>query len=529
MKKNGDIMTKFITCDQAVEYIKDNDTLGISGSGGSGSAEGLLKALNQRFTNQNHPRNLTITSGIVPGDLSSDLIGINNLAAKGLVGKAICSQVGKGKLFETAVMNNQFPTFCIPLGVYGHLLRAIAGHKPGVLTHVGLNTFADPRIEGCRANLKAQETENIVELLDINGTNQLLYKAFPINVAFIKASLADELGNISLKWEPIIGEQYELAIATHNSGGIVIVEVENIVPAHTIPAKEVLIHNKLVDYVVVHKQELRKDEYNFPNHRPELIGLTRIIPQSNELSPLTNRKICGRRSALELRKDYLVNLGIGMPDQVAVVAKEEGIYEDLCLSIEMGPMGGIPIGGNAFGASINPDAIISTASTFDMYDGGILDLTVVGLAEVDEQGNVNVSKFGPKVTGPGGFINITQNTPKVIFQGTMTAGGLVEEIKDGKLVIVKEGTQRKFINKVQQITFSSNYAKEHNQEILYVTERAVFQLLPEGLTLIEIAPGIDLQKDVLDQMDFTPVISPNLKLMDERIFQNQLMNLKENF
>ncbi len=517
---------KIIKESEIGQYIKDNDTVAISGSGGSGSAETIIKGISDSFVKTGHPRNLTVTCGISPGNLTNDEVGMNMLAKKGLVGKAICAHLGMGKVFGNAIGKNEFPAFAVPLGVINHLYRAIAGGEIGLVTKIGLNTFADPRIEGCRANEKAKKLEPIVELVTIDGQTQLFYKSFPINVAVIKATFADEEGNISLEHEAVIGEQYNMAIAAHNSGGIVIVQVEKIVPKNTLRARNVLIHSSLVDYVVVSKPDTSLGEYNMPVYRPEITGDKRIALESIKSKPLDNRKICGRRSAMELRKGYVVNLGVGMPDSVANVCAEEGISDDIFLSVESGPTGGVPIGGVAFGGAINPDSVISTAEQFDAYNGGSLNMAVLGLAEVDENGNVNVSKFGPRVTGPGGFINITQNTKKVIFMGTFTAGHLKEEIKDNKLHILEEGQTKKFVKKVEQITFSAQNALDNNQEILYVTERAVFRLTGLGLELIEIAPGIDLQKDILKQMEFKPLIADNLKEMDQKIFQVNKMHLK---
>lgn len=520
---------KVIEKKEVPSLIKDGDMIAISGSGGSGSPEALIKSIMDSYLKTQHPKNIGVTCGISPGNLTNDDVGMNMLAKEGLVGKAICAHLGMGRVFGNAIGENQFPAFAVPLGVINHLYRAIAGHEVGIITHIGLGTFADPRVEGCCANEKAKKLKPIVEVVNIGGKENLFYHSFPINVALIKASYADEDGNISLEEEGVIGEQYNMAIATHNSGGIVIVEVKEIKPRNSFRARNVLIHSSYVDYVVVNKPDKSLKEYNIPFYRPEITGDKRIKIEDIKIRPLDERKICGRRSAMELQKDYVINLGVGMPDSVANVAAEEGISENIYLSVESGPTGGVPIGGIVFGASINPDSVISTAQQFDAYNGGSLDMGIVGLAEVDKEGNVNVSKFGTRVTGPGGFINITQCTHKIVFMGTFMAGNLEEEIKDGKLVIKKEGEKRKFVDKVQQITFSAKQAIKNNQEILYVTERCVFKLEKEGVTLIEIAPGIDLEKDILDHMEFKPIISKNLKLMDERIFKDKPMNIKNEF
>ena len=520
---------KIIDAKEVGKIIKDKDMVAISGSGGSGSPEALLHSVMDSFLETGHPRDIGVTCGISPGNLTNDDVGMNMLAKPGLVGKAICAHLGMGRVFGNAIGGNQFPAFAVPLGVINHLYRAIAGHEVGIVTHIGLGTFADPRVEGCCANEKAKKLDPMVEVVNIGGKENLFYHSFPIQVALLKATYADEDGNISLEEEGLIGEQYNMAIAAHNSGGIVIVEVKEIKPKNSFKARNVIIHSSYVDYVVVSPPDTSLGEYNIPVYRPEITGDKRIELEDIKIRPLDERKVCGRRSALELKKGYVINLGVGMPDSVANVCAEEGISNDIFLSVESGPTGGVPIGGVVFGASINPDSVISTAEQFDAYNGGCLDMGIVGLAEVDKYGNVNVSKFGTRVTGPGGFINITQSTHKMIFMGTFTAGDLEEEVKNGQLNIIKEGEKNKFVDHVQQITFSAEQAIKNHQEILYVTERCVFELTEQGVVLTEIAPGVDLEKDILAHMDFKPIISPSLRYMDPRIFIDYKMGMKENF
>ena len=514
---------------EVASLIKDGDMVAISGSGGSGSPEALIKSVMDSFLETHHPCNIGVTCGISPGNLTNDDVGMNMLAKEGLVGKAICAHLGMGRVFGNAIGSNQFPAFAVPLGVINHLYRAIAAHEEGIITHIGLGTFADPRIEGCAANEKAKSLDPIVEVINVNNHENLFYHSFKIDVALLKASYADENGNISLEEEGIIGEQYNMAIAAHNNGGIVIVEVKGIKPANSLRARDVLIHSSYVDYVVVNPPTDELGEYNIPFYRPEITGDKSIKLADIKIRPLDERKVCGRRSAMELKKGYVINLGVGMPDSVANSCAEEGMSDYIYLSVESGPTGGVPIGGVVFGSSINPDSVIPTAEQFDAYNGGCLDMAIVGLAEVDSKGNVNVSKFGTRVTGPGGFINITQSTKKIIFMGTFTAVNLEEKIEDGKLVIVKDGEKPKFVKEVQQITFSADQAIKNNQEILYVTERCVFKLTKDGVMLTEIAPGIDLEKDILSHMEYKTLISDNLKLMDERIFREEKMNILDEF
>ena len=517
---------KVVSAEEVVKLIKSGDTVAVSGSGGSGSPDAILQALQKRYQTSKQPNNLTVTSGISPGNLTMDNVGMNCFAEKGMVGKAICAHLGMGKKFGNAIGENLFPAFGIPLGVYTHLLRASAAHQPGILTHVGLNTFVDPRLEGACENEKAKKEKPIVELKTINGEEKLFFKSYPINISILKATYADTKGNLSLEWEGIIGEQFHLAAAAHNSGGLVIAQVEKIVEYGTLKAKDVLIPAKLVDYVVVAKPDKSLGDYNTPKHNPSLVGKSRI--ELNQLSEInmSERKVCARRAMMELKKGAMVNLGVGMPESVASVCNEEGCINDITLSIETGITGGVAQNGVAFGIAYNADSIIADANMFDLYDGGFLDAAVLGLAEVDKEGNVNVSKFGTRVTGPGGFINITQNTHKIVFVGTFTAGDLKVKAGNGKLKIEQEGKKKKFVDSVQQITFSAKNAIKNKQDITYITERAVFKLTSKGLKLIEIAPNVDLKKDILANMNFKPIIAKDLKTMDVKLFKTAKMKYK---
>ena len=315
---------------------------------------------------------------------------------------------------------------------------------------------------------------------------------------------------------------FGIAAATHNSGGIVIAEVEKIVPSGTLNPRNVVAHGSLVDYLVPAAPNLYRQGYAAV-YRPELCGRKRIEPDTLPPLPMSNRKLIARRAAIDLAPGGLINLGIGIPSGIGSVANEEGIHATL--SLESGPQGGVPLDGLGFGANVNAEAIYSLSDTFHLYDGGVLSMSFLGAAEVDETGNVNVSRFGSSCTGPGGFINISQNTPKVRVVCTFTTGGLKEEIRDGRLVILQEGRQKKFVNAVQQITFSGKYARSTHQDVLFITERAVFRLTEEGLLLTEIAPGMELERDILAQMEFTPQIAENLSLMDPRIFRDAPMGL----
>ncbi|GAA0724617.1 acyl CoA:acetate/3-ketoacid CoA transferase [Clostridium malenominatum] len=515
-------MCKIISSKKAIDLIKNNQTLAIGGFVGFTIPEELLVTLKEKFLEDKKPNNLSIFYCAGIGDGKER--GLNHLAHEGLIGKLYCGHIGLAPKLGALVSKNLFPAYTVPQGVTVHLLRAIAGKKPGVLTHVGLKTFADPRIEGCCANELAKK-ESIIEIISIDNKDYLLYKSFPIDVCFIKATTADTHGSLTFENEAVFADQLTMAEATKNSGGIVIAQVDRVTEYGTLDPHRVRVHSHLVDYVVIGKPENSPQSFLFKDFVPEWTGQIKRPLDSFEKTDLNERKICGRRSILEIKKNMLVNLGIGVPEAVASVASEEGISDKFTLTIESGVMGGVPASGLGIGATYNPEAIHEQGSIFDLYDGGGIDVACLGAAEIDEKGNVNVSKFCGRVVGPGGFVNISQNTKKVIFCGSFTAKGLEIKVEDDKLKIMKEGTNKKFKTKVEQITFSGEYANDSGQEVLYVTERAVFKLTKAGLMLIEIAPGIDLEKDILSNMEFKPLISESLKEMDVRIFKDELMNI----
>lgn len=519
-------MVKRITAAEAAALISDGMTVAMGGFGAYAAPDELFAGLAERYAAEGHPKNLTAVCGISPGSNQKDGQGLSKLKAEGLLGTIIAGHFANPPEIAELVGANKIAAYALPLGVVIHLFRAIAGHKGAVLTHVGLGTFADPRVEGCKANQKTREQgRDLVSLIEVGGEERLAYHTFPIDVCLIRGTYADEDGNISMEDEAVGDYAYEMAAATHLSGGIVIVQVKEIVERAFLPPKLVKIHHPMVDYIVKSTDPALHMQGYAADYRPELAGKLRCPTDSIAPMPLDNRKVIARRGAMELRPDCLINLGIGIPSGVGNVANEEGLASQVTLSLESGPQGGVPVEGAGFGASVNAECIYTVADMFDLYDGGILDMSFLGAAEVNERGDVNVSKFGTRCTGPGGFVNISQNTGKVYFVGTFTAGGLKEEIRDGRLVILQEGKSKKFLRSVQQITFSGDYAKKTGQDVTFITERAVFKLTGDGLMLTEIAPGVDLERDILGQMEFTPLIAPDLKLMDARIFQAGRMGL----
>lgn len=513
-------MRRIISAEEAASMIPDDARVAIGGFLGFGCSEEILKAIRTNFECSGHPKNLTLIKGVSIGDKGER--GVNRLAAEGLLKCVICSHFGLEPEIAKMAAENKFFLYMLPLGTITDWLRAVASHSPGLMTYVGLGTFVDPRIEGAKGNaLTKEKGGDIVSLMEVNGKECLYYDTAPLDVCVIRGTYADEDGNISLNKEAIHGDQFEIAAATYNSGGTVIVQVEKIVKRGSLDPRDVKIHGFMVDYVVVAKPENHPQTFTSDKYRPELTGDIKVPLESVEHMPLQERKICGRRAALELKRNTLVNLGIGMPDAVAAVAAEEGISSEFTLSIESGVLGGVPLGGLALGGSINPEAFYKMSDILNLYDGGGLDMAVLGLAEMDETGNLNVSKFHGKVMGPGGFIDITQQTPFVIFTGTFTAGKSDIRVENGRLNIVKDGSVLKFKKQVEQVTFSGKMALKRKQKVMVVTERAVFWLTEQGLMLTEYAPGVDVEKDIVGKMEFRPLISGDLKEMEPALFKEQ--------
>jgi len=510
---------RIVTAEEAAALIGDGDTIATSGFVGIGVPEALLIALEARYVASGSPRDLTLVFAAGQGDGKER--GLNHLGHDGLLKRVIGGHWGLIPKIGRLALEGRIEAWNLPQGVISHLYRDIAAGRPGVISKVGMGTFVDPRIEGGRVNDISREV--MVSLTHLDGEEYLFYKAFPIHVALIRATSADERGNLSMEREALTLDSFAMASAARNCGGLVIAQVERVAAAGSLDPRQVVVPSALVDVVVVAPPEQHRQTFATA-YSPYFSSEARAPRAASKPMALDARKVIARRCAMELPVGGVVNLGIGMPEGVAAVADEEHVLEHVTLTAEPGVIGGRPAGGLDFGAAVNTDAIVAQNQQFDFYDGGGLDLAVLGMAEVDAEGNVNVSRFGAKLAGAGGFINISQNARKVVFAGTFTAGGLKLAIGDGKLAVETEGRAPKFVERVGQITFSAKQALASGQTVLYVTERAVFRLTPAGVELVEVAPGIDLKRDVLAHMAFTPVLGAPAT-MDAPLFSDGLIGL----
>ncbi len=511
---------KVLTAGEAIALIRDNDVVATTGFVQSCIPEALHAALEQRYVDTGAPKGLTLIMCAGAGD--SKGLGTGRLHHEGLLKRVIAANFGRMPKVAEAARNGNIQAYNLPQGIISKLYRSCASGQPGLFSKVGLHTYVDPRLGGGKVN--DATTEDLVKLVEAEGREWLFYKATPIDVALIRATSADTSGNLSMEKEALTLDSLAQAMAAHNNGGIVIAQVERIVEQGSLKPKDVKVPGILVDCVVVaDPPDMHRMNYGVI-YDPALSGEVRVPIEGMPKMKLDERKVIARRAAFELPPNGVINLGVGAPDGVAAVANEEKVTPYIVMTTEAGAVGGVLAGGSSFGSSTNADSILDQNQMFDFYHGGGLDLTCLGMAECDAHGNVNTSKFGGRLNGCGGFIDISQNARAVVFVGTFTAGGLDAAIEDGKLTIRKEGKVRKFIQQVEQVTFSGTFAAERSQPVIYVTERCVFQLTPGGLELIEVAPGIEIERDILPHMDFAPVIHKPVT-MNPRIFIDEPMDL----
>ena len=510
---------RVVTAAEAASLVHDGDTLVIGGSGGGHAiAESLIVALEQRFLSEGAPRGITSFHPVGVGDEATR--GVSRFAHPGMLKRIVTGTLVDSPKLEALAIDGSIEAYTLPQGALSQLMREMAAGRPGLLTRAGLHTFADPRIGGGRQSPSA--TEELVEIVELAGREWMFYRPFHIDVCFLRGTTADEDGNVTMEEEAVFGEMLSMAQATRRCGGLVVVQVKRLARRQTLPAKQVKIPGILVDLVVV--DEAQWQTY-VTQYSPGYAGEVRVPLSTMRPLPLSPRKVIARRAALELFPRAVCNLGSGISTGIAMVAAEEGVLDDVVLTNEQGLIGGAPAMGVDAGAATNYAAMIDQPYQFDFYDGGGLDLAFLSFAEIDALGDVNVSRFADRVIGFGGFINISQGARKVVFSGTFTAGGLKMDFVDGRPVILSEGRNPKLVERVHQISYSAGFGRENGQEVLYVTERAVFRRGADGLELIELAPGIDLENDVIAHMGFRPRIAEEVKAMDARLFEAEPMGI----
>ncbi len=506
---------RVLTATDAAALVRDGDTLASSGFRFAQAPEELLEAIGRRYLDTSEPKQLRLVFSSAQGDNAGH--GLDHLAHEGLLRQVIGGFYGTTPRLRQMILDGKCEGWNLPQGQIALLHRATAAGHPGVLTHVGLDTFVDPRHEGGRMNTLS--TEAFVEHLTMHGKDWLLYKSFPIHVALVRATSADEMGNLSVEREAVRMETLALAAAAKNSGGIVIAQVERLVRTGTIHAQRVEVPGHLVDYVVVAAHPERTHQQTLgEGFNASYSGEIRVPEARMPELDFGIRKVIARRAAQELRPGMVVNLGQGMPEGIGLVASELGLMDRLWTSFESGVIGGVPVKHVNFGVAINPMAIVRHDEQFMIYNGGGVDMSFLGFAEIDGHGSVNVSKFNGQVTGCGGFIDICMRTHTLVFCGQFDAGRAEISIGDGRVEIAKHGSHKKFVPEVEQITFNGRAAVAAGRRILLVTERCVFQLQTDGWNLVEVAPGVRIKEDILDQMSFAPIVG-DVALMDAEIFR----------
>ena len=520
------LKANFITPEEAAAYVKDGMTVCPIGMTLVSASESILKAIEKSFLETGHPANITLLHSCGQSDRKD---GIQHFAHEGLVKRIIGSHWGLQPRWMEMIANSKVEAYCLPQGQIAQLYRSMACGLPGKMSKVGLGTFVDPRYEGGKMNDRTKPLEDIVEIMDYHGEEYMFYKEQPIDVCIIRGTECDEMGNLTTEEEAMKLEVLPGVMAAKRYGGKVIAQVKRVVQTGTLNPKSVAVPGVFIDGIVVcDNPDVDHRQTSSWIFDPSYSGQARVPQNAIEPLPMNVRKFIGRRAMEEVYPGCVINLGTGIPnDVIGNISNEEKLNEDIMITVESGIYGGVQAGGIDFGIGQNLYAMIGHHEQMDYYNGAGVDITFMGFGELDGAGNVNATKMGPRCTGCGGFIDITQNAKKVVFCGTFTAGGCEFAFDDHKLTIVKEGRIRKMVPEVAQYSFNGVLARKKNQQVYVVTERAVFKLVPEGVMLIEIAPGIDLQTQVLDLMDFKPLISEKLKVMDENLFNDGAAGLRD--
>ncbi len=519
---------QIMTVSEACAQIRDGAVIVNTGMLMAANAEAVLTEMERSFLETGHPRDLTL----MHSSSQSDRVGgIEHLAHVGMVDRMIGSHWGLAPRWMELIATNQICAYNVPQGQMTHLLRSMACGEYGNVTKVGLGTFIDPRIEGGKMNDKARQREDIYEVITLGGEEYLHYKPILPDVALIRGTSMDEDGNLSTEEEGVKLELLTAALAAKRNGGKVIAQVRRLVKNGQIHPQSVAVPGVFIDIAVVCEEpEKYHRQCSTVVYAPSICGAGKedLSNAASAETKLDVRFLIGRRAAMELQQDDIINMGIGIPnDTIGVILQQEGLNGYAVPTVESGIYGGVAMGGPDFGVGRNCTAIIPHEQQFDMYDGRGVDACFMGVGQIDRFGNVNSTKMGGQVAGSGGFIDITQNAKRVIFCTTFTAKGFRAEVGEAGVRIASEGTVRKFVDKVSQISFNGKMALQKGQKVLYVTERAVFELGPQGLTLTEIAQGMDVQKDILANMDFVPAIAPELRVIDPRIYRKTPFGLAD--
>ncbi|MGH8950971.1 MAG: acyl CoA:acetate/3-ketoacid CoA transferase [Acidimicrobiia bacterium] len=514
---------RLVTVAEAIRAVPDGATVIIGGSGaGHALPQLFIDALAEVYVSEGSPKDLTTVRVVGIGDFADR--GFSQLAIPGLMRRTIGSNIGNEPRLGELVEKGEVEAYSFPQGVLSQLCREIAAGRPGLITAVGLDTYVDPRHTGGK---QGTATEDLVEVVELAGEEWLFYRAFPIDVSVIRGSTIDEDGNLTMDDEAVRGEMLAMAMAARNSGGIVIAQAKSLAAAKSLPTRSVVVPGALIDFAYLDPDQTQTYA---TAHSPYYSGaLRRPVTDPGDPPPLDVRKVIGRRSLLEFRPGDVCNLGFGISQLIGAIAWEEGINDRLVLTVEQGIFGGVPVAGNEGGAGFNYQAMIDQPYMFDFYDGGGLDIASLSFAQIDSRGNVNVHKFPGRLRGPGGFPNISARTGRICFVGALTTSGLRVEVSDGRLHIESEGTLPKFVETVDEVSFSGAIANRRGQQVRYITERAVFELGADRVTLIEVAEGLDPESDVIAHMGFVPEVSDQLAVMDPRVFADGPMGLADDF